>query len=162
MCVLTKRPPPPAIFDEDIFFICTIWTSKNLLSSQILAIPTTSYVWIDVSCFSCTRCMYEPANVHVPYESQTTSWIGNLIRKIFCFATELIYGNVECPQRSRQLRNISSNKLWASKMTMRFSGLPCVEAVVYGCRCWKGTKYSYRSNVKLHWRGLEGVLLKVY
>ena len=36
----------------------------------------------------------------------------------------------------------SSTKLCASKVIMRFAGLllTCVEAVVYGCQCWKCTK----------------------
>ena len=55
----------------------------------------------------------------------------------------------------------SSNKPCASKVTKRFAGLPltCV-AIVNVCRCEK-TPNIHR-DVKLLWRGIEGVLVKVY
>ena len=50
----------------------------------------------------------------------------------------------------------SSNKLCASKMTMRFAGLPltCVEVVVHGCRCWKGTNYSWKT-YEIQWSSVS-------
>ena len=59
VCVYTPIPRPHIIVEHS-FFICTIGTSRNTLSSQGLTIPTTSHVqW----CFflSWTGCMYEPA-----------------------------------------------------------------------------------------------------
>ena len=56
----------------------------------------------------------------------------------------------------------SSNKLCASKMTMRFAGLPltCVEVVVHGCCCWKGTNYSWKTYEFQWFRGFGESILK--
>ena len=103
VCVLTRRQhPPPPLLEKISFFICSIWTSKNLLSSRVLAIP---HHLSRSAMFLANRALgacLQPAYVHVPYTCQATLWIGHLIGKLFCFATELISSDVECPSRSRQ------------------------------------------------------------
>ena len=140
-----KTTPPLTIFDENSIFL---HLCNNLLSSKFWLSPPP-FMFSDVSCWSCFGCMCEPAYLHVPYACQATLWIVHLIRKYFALLQ--IFSDVECPWRSPQLRNSnmisSSNKLCASKMTMMFAGLPltCVEVVVHGCRCWKGTNYSWKT-----------------
>ena len=66
-------------------FISTIWNFKNILSSQVLAIPTTSHVqrsfflvmhWVHVWIY-----MY----MYV-YRMDATLWSGHLRGKFYCFA----------------------------------------------------------------------------
>lgn len=122
----------------------------------------------------CLACMYEPAYVHVPYVCQATLLCGYIIDKLLWYIVTCYW----CCRMSHKIMPVkiqqawpvlgwvfsSRNELCASKVTIRFAGLAltCIEAFVYGCRCGgKGTKYSYRSNVKLYWRVIEEVLGKV-
>ena len=174
MCAYKTTPPPPIPNICRSFFVqfellrisCPLnfWQSPSPLT------------FTDVSCLSCTGCIYEPAYVHVPYASQAMLWIGHLIGGLFCFATELISSDVECPSRSpfkkQQAWSVlmwvinSSNKLCASNVTMKFAGLPltCVEAVAYGCRSWKAPNIHREPMIRFieGGGGGEGFFVKVY
>lgn len=44
---------------------------------------------------------------------------------------------------------------------VRWPSLYLFEMVIYGCRCWKGTIYSWRTSVKLYQRRIDEVSWKI-
>ena len=82
--VCAYNPPPPISGEDTFILICTISTSKNLLSAQVLTIPTISHIqwyfllvthWLHL-----WICIY----VHVPCGSQTTLSCNRKIILLCC------------------------------------------------------------------------------
>ena len=104
---------------RDVFFICTIWTSKNVLSSEVLTIPTISHVqwcfllimhWVHVWTCICKCTVYIPGH--------NLNW--KLIREIIFLCLRLNFYWFRCPSRSHHVRNNKHDRFlgcWSVQIT---------------------------------------------